>query len=304
MAAAVTLTLVGGCAQAPTEVEAWLVFGSGRSGEGDIHAMPLAGGDAVPVLRDARPEGGPRWDAAGRRVVFQRFTADERAVLVAVDSVGARELFDDPSGDASPIWSPDGRWLAFTKWVDGREELHVAPATGGPPRVLTNDSVPDRHPTWSPDGERLAWVRGSTGGWRIVEARWSDGVLGAPVEIGEARSYLGHLAWSPDGSAIAFDTRFDDDVEIAVLERATGRVRRVTRRPGNDLAPAWSPDGTVLAFGGEVDGDWEVWTVAASGGEAVRRTESPGFDGAPVIVPWVPPLDLGAHSAPTPPPDS
>ncbi|MEM7306638.1 MAG: hypothetical protein AAF682_08205 [Planctomycetota bacterium] len=279
-------------AHAPEDAYA-LVFASGRSGGGDLYV--LAPGESTPRLfaGTEAPEGTPRWDAARSRVVYQRFPADgaeEPTLLVgrgaAEGAESGKVLFADPNGDAPPVWSPDGSRIAYVAERDGRTDLFLADADGGSERRLTDDAIVDRYPAWHPDGKRLVVARRLAGGWDLCTLD-VDEPGAEPLRVTRDERYVGHPAWSPDGGSIAFDTTFAGDAEIALVDVETGEVRRLTKRPGNDLVPAWSPGGAWIAFGGvrPADGNWDLWRVEVATGETRRLTEHAAFDGAPVFVP-------------------
>lgn len=58
--------------------------------------------------------------------------------------------------DQAPIWSPDGKWIAFASNRFGNEDIFVVPSGGGTPRRLTWHSGADVATDWSPDGKFLA----------------------------------------------------------------------------------------------------------------------------------------------------
>ncbi len=64
-----------------------------------------------------------------------------------------------PASDSSPVWSPDGKELAFISRRDGNTaQLHVIPAYGGEARQVTDLPVSVSTPQWYPDGKRIAFV--------------------------------------------------------------------------------------------------------------------------------------------------
>ena len=64
------------------------------------------------------------------------------------------------------------------------------------------------------------------------------------------------IAWSPDGSALAFlsDREPDPDMffnyDVFVADVRTGAVRQITATKSNEYRPVWSPDGKTLAYEG------------------------------------------------------
>src|SRR5215207_904102 len=95
----------------------------------------------------------PRISPDGSRVVFVRVTVDEGEKgydtalwIVPADGSEPARQFTSGRRDQSPRWSPDGRWIAFTRAAekeDGKGEfepaqLHLIPAGGGEAARLTD----------------------------------------------------------------------------------------------------------------------------------------------------------------------
>jgi TolB protein len=261
----------------------WIVFSSARSGNGDVYAVYPPTGEVVRVFGSDAPEGGPRYDAARDRIVVQRFAGESDGPMLVADGV---DLFEDPSGDNPPAWSPTGAWIAYAARRDGREDVFIASPDGSGERRLTDDDEIDRYPAWSPDGETIVFARRLESGWDLhtIDVSSDDP---APVRLTHDGDYVGHPSWSPDGRFIAFDTMVRGQSEIAMVEIASGTVTCLTDRPGNDLVPTWSSDARSIAFGGvtESTSNWDVWLVDVGSSQLTRLTTDPGFDGAPVFVP-------------------
>src|SRR6185436_7042917 len=118
----------------------------------------------------------------------------------------ARLLVSDPATEARPLYSPDGRHLAFTSTrAGGAPEVYVLSLEGGEVRRLTYDDTSELLDGWSADGR---WVYLSTSGHDI--SRMND-VYRVPVEGGTpvpvvAGAYVNEsmAAPSPDGQTLAF----------------------------------------------------------------------------------------------------
>jgi dipeptidyl aminopeptidase/acylaminoacyl peptidase len=222
-------------------VHDWLPDGSGLvlvaradpEGPGDpgLHLQPVGGGPSRPVWS---PGGGS--DASSPVVApdGQRLACvvDERAVVV-VDLDGGRSTVVDDRADFAldPVWSPDGRWLAWTAWDvpampwdASRVVLAPADGTGGGPVVVAGGAgSAAQQPRFSPDGSTLA-VLDDRSGWlnlTLVPLGPLDpfhppgggrpappqpgASLAEPYEHGGPSWGPGQrsFAWSPDGRSLA-----------------------------------------------------------------------------------------------------
>src|SRR5262245_65207903 len=67
---------------------------------------------------------------------------------------------------SAPVWSPDSKWIAFSKADATRNtDVYLLPSAGGEERKVTFDSYSEVNPRFSPDGRKLYFVRNEGGGF-------------------------------------------------------------------------------------------------------------------------------------------
>src|ERR1044071_732316 len=112
-------------------------------------------------------------EAPGETLLLQDPTVSEHEVCfvhgqdlwVAPREGGeARRLTSDPGLEATPRFSPDGRWIAFTGQEQGKTDGYVIAAEGGIPKRLTWNPAVDRVQGWTPDGKRILFTSRRVGG--------------------------------------------------------------------------------------------------------------------------------------------
>jgi hypothetical protein len=174
---------------------------------------------------------------------------------------------DTGGGRSNPVWSPDGRTLAYTRPKGPVHTPTVGSVTAGPDRiVLLNIRTRKRRiitaghrgaagPLFSPNGKWILYTEGS-GNYVALDV--------APARGGPARQIASNLslvspAWSPDGRDIAF-TGYNGANPQPYLFVLNVRTRRLRRLAGSMqlLTPAWSPDSKNIAFA-----TWPTALVAA-----------------------------------------
>ncbi|MDQ2984052.1 MAG: hypothetical protein M3R70_09040 [Actinomycetota bacterium] len=182
----------------------------------------------------------PAWSADGRRLAY---SAGETGPILSVDVSGKdRRRLTTGKHDHSPVWSPDGKQVAFVRaaTAGGLDHLYVVRADG-------TDLVPlhlaGTLPAWSPDGRSLAfWLKTQYGFEAAVAG--ADGT--AARSLTRTRpAYSSPLRWSSDGHRLTFSlcpTFGPCHVDVADLRGGSVRTLAV----GDE--PAWAPDDGRLAF--------------------------------------------------------
>ncbi len=181
--------------------------------------------------------------------------------------------------------------IAYTR-VGARGGIFVTTATGSHTFTLRSNSGPVFYgdPTWSPDGARIAFRETETIDEffeEFLDLVWVANADGSnPVKLTSEQGYFVDLAWSPDGTKIAYAGWLDDDTDVYVMNAdGTNRVNLSNYLGAADRDPAWSPDGTKIAFTAFRDGNPEIYVMGADGSNPVRLTNHPGWD---VLPAWSP----------------
>jgi Tol biopolymer transport system component len=180
-------------------------------------------------------------------------------------------------------FSPDGAQVVFARQD---LSLYVVDATGGTPRLIVDSRTSGQagSAAWSPDGSRIAYAKYlETGPKGPAFEIWTVNPDGSDarllVDLGTCAGGFctGGLAWSPDGSTLAFHSSrsalFGTQTKAQIYTvRADGSgLRRINDDGGQ---PSWSPDGSRIAFLRSNDfADVSLSTMARDGSD-VRPVDS------------------------------
>lgn len=172
--------------------------------------------------------------------------------IVPRDGGEASRLTTGEGVETTPLFSPDGRTIAFTGEYDGNMDVYTIPAIGGIPKRVTYHPGADVLQGWTPDGKELMFLsqRNSYSGrfarlFRIPV----DGTF--PTEIPLPMAYEG--SFSPDASKLAYVPiqrafaawkryRGGMTTPIWIANLSDSAVERVPRDNSNDFNPMWIGD--------------------------------------------------------------
>jgi len=229
---------------------------------GRIHRLDPASGHSSPIpvhIAADQPDARPHWVGAAKTIESVALSNDgsqvafgARGDIHVVAAKSGHSLNLSHSSDAHerhPVWSSDGRSLAWVSDASGEYRLIVRSLDGAEDRVIPLDDSPSFYfdPQWSPDGSRLTIldkscrlhvVEPEDGSARVVD-RDTFGVY--PFTMG--------VRFSPDGRYIAYAKNQPTRMRaIFIHDTSTGATHRVTDGMSDTAFPVWSPDGEYLYF--------------------------------------------------------
>jgi dipeptidyl aminopeptidase/acylaminoacyl peptidase len=103
------------------------------------------GTKAVFVVNSVEPDAASKWEY---KYMNQLYVAD-------LTSGTTRQLTTAKEGASQPVWSPDGKQLAFVRAVEGKPQIFLLNLDGGEPTQLTSLKSGASNPRWSPDSRRM-----------------------------------------------------------------------------------------------------------------------------------------------------
>ena len=204
-----------------------------------------------------------------------------------IGSSGVRRLTTDPAADTFPIWSPDGKQIAFLRdHAGGGTTVYSVLPSGGEERKLSDFRIGggvSARIAWSPD-ER--WIVGrpdlsedlaKNGSWALYLIPLGGGT---PRRLTEARApdLDAAPAFSPDGRRFAYAACVNltsricrvNVIDLRADYTPAGPPRHLANAGRSVAAVAWSRDGTSIVYDTNARGRWELWRVSLDGAEPER----------------------------------
>ena len=189
----------------------------------------------------------PSLSPTGARALFE---ARGEVFTIPVEKGDWRNLTRSPGvADRNPVWSPDGKSIAWFSDQSGEYKLMLGTQDGlGKPREITIANPTFFFtPTWSPDGKYLAFT---DEGLNLSMVELATGKL---TRIDTDRfahpDRTVNPVWSPDSKWVAYAKRLTSQFHvIMVYSLKDGKTRQLTDGLSDAVYPAWDPEGKFLYF--------------------------------------------------------
>ena len=271
-----------------------------------LYVVPTLGGQARPVgsgpsnlLTSRLAVLWGSWSPDGRRIVYSR----RDTIYVQGIDESAQTAVAHGRAAHSPVWSSDGRWIAFVQGnpmfeVNGNQgpsAIAVVSASGGTPVLVTDSSALNTSPMWLPGRTTLLFISDRDGGRDVYQVPLSSSgkPSGAPARITTGLN-PDRIAVSADGKRLAWSVYGEtsniwslpiplrDSVPVALATEVTFGSQDV------ETATA-SPDGKWLYYDSDLKGNADIWRVplaeGAAAGPPEQLTNDPGAEFSPSLSP-------------------
>lgn len=184
----------------------------------------------------------------------------------------ATQLTTQTSYECTPIWSPDGKQIAFASDRNGNFDIFVMPANGGAAQRLTTHSASEVPSAFTPDGKYIlfsASIQDPATSALFPTSAMTE-LYKVPVTGGRTEQVLGTPAeavcYDKTGNAFLYQDRkgFEDEWrkhhtssitrDVWIYDAETGKHTNLTNHAGEDRNPVFSPDGQTVYFLSERNG--------------------------------------------------
>lgn len=222
------------------------------------------------------------WSPSGDTIAYvDRPSPEEPFAIYTVTAFGEnrRRVTVPPQnfkGDTGPVFSPDGRWIAFRRTTSASvNDIYIVPSIGGQARRLTFDNRFTSAHAWLPGGDEIVFSSNRSGAlelWRVKSAG------GAPHPVPNLGQGANFLSVARNGSMLAYSRWFADSNvwKYPISGKGPQAPVRLIASTRSDLSPQYSPDGSKIAFRSERSGGNEIWICDADGSNTRRLTSSNG----------------------------
>ncbi|MFI5381712.1 MAG: TolB family protein [Tepidisphaerales bacterium] len=239
-------------------------------------------------------------DPTGKWMVFAstRHSEHPDIYLQRVDGSSVVQLTSDPADDAQPVFSPDGKRIAFASNRAGAWDIYLMDIDGKSVQQVTSGNAQKMHPSFSPDGARLAYCSLSP-----RTDQWELWVLDLGSNTKKMVGYGLFPTFSPQKGVerLAFQKarqRGSHAFSLWTVDLLEGEPHRLTEVVAASnaavVSPCWNRDGSKLCFSTIVMSNerdstavrgQDVWIVNADGTGRQRLTDGLGVNASPV---WAP----------------
>lgn len=208
-----------------------IVYVSDIAGSAAVWVMQSDGAHSRQLFSDPGYDHfSPSWSPDGHRLVLTRCSQFLRTCALAVvrcDGTGLHVIIDGNWNFGQPVWSPDGRWLAYTSDKGGFDaRLWVVRTNGDDPHAIAPASLVADRPAWSPDSRQITFTGDPVNGRLFAIHRDGSGLRA----LTQGGSIYG--TWSPDQRRLVLLSFSSGQPALAVANSDARAQTTIVSLPG------------------------------------------------------------------------
>jgi dipeptidyl aminopeptidase/acylaminoacyl peptidase len=210
----------------------------------------------------------PRWSPDGQQLLFiSNRNGRPQLFLLHLTGGEARQLTFVQEGVSEPVWSPDGKYVAFTSKDPVDQEAEKSK---------------------NPDVRHITHLRYKFNGQGFTDTRRRhlyvvELASGKVQQVTRGDFDVSGISWSPNCQQLAFSACIGEDCELHLhpdiwtINLDGSNLTKLTGSLGNASSPVFSPDGSMIAYFGHEKGEIgyaniDMWVVPTAGGDTVNLT--------------------------------
>jgi TolB protein len=230
----------------------------------EVYIADYDGANARRVTTSRQLNANPNWAPDGRALAYTTWRPNPDVFISFIYQGVMQNPTKGVGTNYLPVFSPDGKQIAFMSGRDGNPEIYAMNVDGSNLRRLTNHAAGDSSPTWSPSGAQIAFTSDRTGKPQIYVMSSVDGSNLRRITVDESEA--DRPTWSPTINEIAFAARTSGSgFDIKVYDPNSGQTQKITFGEGSNESPAYAPNGRHLAFTSTRSGRTQIYTIGRDG---------------------------------------
>ena len=208
------------------------------------------------------------------KIIFQSdFDGDNEIYMISMK--GLEKITDNSWQDEYPVWSPDGKKIAFSANSNGNYDIFIMNADGSHIQQITSSSRKEETPAWFPDNKTIAYSKNLGGGFRS-----KDYLFRIDIHTKRSKKIIPDyqkthiIPWiSPDGSLLTFTGKRTLGWDVAMYDLESEKIEFL-EQGGKSCRGRFSPNGRKIAYVcSRADGKGDIWLMNQDGSQKTRLTK-------------------------------
>lgn len=225
----------------------------------------------------------------GTKIAYCKKIGRGKEICIAdFDGANEQQITSNGSINISPCWTPDGREIYYTSFVDGPAHIFKVDITSRRSTRIAGFPGINAAPAVSPDGTKLACVLSKDGNSEVYVLDLTGRII---KRVTISKAIESGPTWSPDSRLIAYTSDRTGSPQIYMSDADGINTKRLTFEGRYNDSPIWSLRGTRVTFVSRTpDGRFDLASIDTSGNNPHLMTgfgqnENPHFspDGKHIV---------------------